>query len=157
MAGTPASQYELRIWQVVAAVSTFGWAITLLYLWRRRNPKSGDTAPAAHTLSEKQAFDALLKACDAGNAAGARAAVIAWTATIMPGSAAVSLAQVAQRLGDEEFGRRLEELDASLYRPGNAGWSGTALAASAHRVRSDVIGARAAKREQPIQLYPSTV
>jgi len=157
LAGQPAVHDELRIWQTVGAVSTLGWLLTLLYLWRRRKPKATVVSEAAHTLAEKGAFKALLKACEDGNAAGARAAVITWASTIVPGAAPVSLEQVAQRLGDEDFRRQLEELNAALYRPGNTSWSGTALAECARRARANDVGVSASNREQPIQLYPSTV
>lgn len=157
LAATMASQHELRIWQAVAAVSTLGWLLTLFYLWRQRTPKARLTADTTHTKAEKSAFKALLNACGNGNAADARAAVIAWTATILPEPAAVSLAQVAQRVGDEDFRQQLEELDAALYRPGNTSWNGTALATCARRVRADHVGGHASHREDPIQLYPSAV
>jgi len=155
--GSPALQGELRIWQAVGAVSTLGWLLTLLYLWRRRKPKAAVASDAGHNLSEQNAFKALLNTCEAGNAAGARAAVITWVATIVPGAAPVSLEQVAQRLGDEDFRRQLEALDAALYRPGNTGWSGIALAECARHARAAQVGQSKSNREQPIQLYPSTV
>ncbi|MBK6738673.1 MAG: protein BatD [Haliea sp.] len=155
--GSPALEGELRMWQAVGAGSTLGWLLTLLYLWRRRGPKTTVASEAAHTVAEKGAFKALLMACGDGNAAGARAAVITWAATIVPGAAPVSLEQVAQRLGDEDFRRQLEELNAALYRPGNSIWSGTTLAECARRVRAGHVGVRTSNREQPIQLYPSTV
>jgi hypothetical protein len=155
--GSPALEGELRMWQAVGAVSTLGWLLTVLYFWRKREPKAAVTSGAAHNLSEQNAFKALLKTCAAGNAAGARAAVITWAATIVTGTAPVSLEQVAQRLPDADFRRQLEELNAALYRPGNSSWSGTALAECARRVRADYVGVSASNREQPIQLYPSTV
>jgi hypothetical protein len=155
--GSPALEGELRMWQAVGVGSTLGWLLTLLYLWRRRGPKTTVASEAAHTVAEKGAFKALLMACGDGNAAGARAAVITWAATIVPGAAPVSLEQVAQRLGDEDFRRQLEELNAALYRPGNSSWSGTTLAECARRVRAGHVGVSVSNREQPIQLYPSTV
>jgi hypothetical protein len=157
LAGAHAVQNQPGIWQIVSAVSTLGWLLTLLYIWRRRSPKTTAAVEPAHTLVEKSAFNALLKACDRSDAAGARAAAIAWAATVMPGSAPVSLEQVAKGLGDEDFRQQLEELNAALYRPGNTSWIGTTLAASARRVRTEHVGAGASNREQPLQLYPSTV
>lgn len=152
----PVLQDELRIWQLVSAVSTLGWFLTLVYLWRRRKAKTTDTAEPTHSVSEKNAFRALLGACEAGNAAGARATVIAWTATIMPGSAAVSLEQVGKKFGDEDFSLQLEALNAALYRPGSTRWNGTGMATAARRVRSGHVGVNTSKREQPLELYPLT-
>lgn len=154
---SPALQDALRMWQIVGAVSTLGWLLTLQYLWRRRKPKAAATPDTGPTPSEQNAFKALLKSCENGNAAGARAAVITWAATIVPGAAPVSLEQVAQTLGDEDLRHQLEELNAALYRPGTTSWSGALLAECAVRVRANHARASASQRERPLELYPSTV
>lgn len=151
------SEVELRSWQILGVVSTLGWLLTLFYLWRRKRvPKTPVTAVSADTLSEKKGFKALLKACEQGSPSNARAAVIAWAAALTPGTAAVSLEQVARALGDDEFGKQLGELDATLYRPGESSWNGSALGACAQRVRTEHASARKSNGEATLQLYPST-
>lgn len=149
------AQTAISTWQILTAVSTLGWVLTLLYVWRKRSPAASLQPAEADNISEKQAFKQLLAVCKASNAAGARSAVIAWVAAYLPGTAAVSLDQVAQTLGDEEFKQQLLQLDAALYRPGKVSWSGDALAACARRVRTESMKARTSNGGQKLQLYPS--
>ncbi|HEY6131124.1 MAG TPA: BatD family protein [Halioglobus sp.] len=149
----PVSGGNSTLWQLLCAFSTLGWVVTLGVLWRQRHPGIR-VKPAAHeTISDKNAFKQLLAACTANDAARARTAVIAWAATINPGVGAVSLHQVARQFGDEEFGRQLELLNASLYRAGNVSWTGASLADSARRLRENY-----EKRNEQgtglLQLYP---
>lgn len=141
------------IWQLVAAISTLGWLITLLYLWRSRGQKPRQKAATSDNPSESQAFKAFINACERSDPGRTRAAVIAWAATFMQ-PAATSLEQIASELGDETLKQQLEELDTALYRPGNDSWNGSTLAACARRVRKQIASARKSGPEASLQLYP---
>jgi hypothetical protein len=149
----PAPAAPPYLWQLVSAVSTLGWFLTLLYLWRKRAPAS--PAPPTHVdnASEKKAFKQLLGACTQGQAASARAALIDWAGIFLPGTGAVSLDEVARQFGDAELTRELEFLDASLYRPGTDNWAGDSLAACLRRLRTEYFRTRPAS-EKALQLYP---
>ncbi len=141
-------------WQVLSAVSTLGWLLTLLYLWRRGRQRLQQPSPPQDSTSEKQAFKTLVAACAAGDAAGARSAVIAWTAAVSPDTTAVSLDQVARHFGDVDFTRELERLDARLYSPGQDHWTGSGLADGVRRLRGGHASGTANKEEE-LRLYPT--
>ncbi len=132
----PPSQGQTPIWQILSAVSTLGWLATLVYLWRRRDSGAKEPLIPAGNTSEKQAFKTLMTACADGDAAGARAAVIAWATALNPDSPATSLEQVAMQFGDGEFTRELNQLDARLYSSDPGTWAGASLAGCARRLRS---------------------
>jgi BatD DUF11 like domain len=149
------AQHEVRLWQILSAVSTLGWLLTFIYLRRKRTPLPQATTNPTENVSEKQAFKQLLAACAEGEAASTRAAVIAWAAAFTSGVTAVSLDQVVLKLGDEELGQLLGKLDKVLYRPGNTTWDPEALAACVRRLRKDATRGNRSSAEQPLQLYPT--
>jgi hypothetical protein len=141
------------IWQILSAVSTAGWLLTLVYVWRRRPPRSPEQLLPPDNVPEKQAFKTLVAACNTGNAASARGAVINWAVSANPGTAAVSLAQVATQYGDREFTRELELLDRQLYSTGPGDWNGARLADCVRRLRGDE-NKTTRRKEEPLRLYP---
>ncbi len=151
VAGPPTG---LLVWQALGVASTLGWCLTLLYVWRTRSPKP-EKATVGDTLSEKTSFDAVIKACEQDNSSATRAALLAWAATAAPGNMIRSLEQVTDAMGDEELGQRLRELDTALYRPGEADWTGKALAACLRRVRSETSSSRKRAVDAGVRLYPS--
>ena len=79
-AATATQPEQSSNWQILSIVSTLGWLLTLLYLWRRREP--GTKAPTApqQNPTEKHAYKKLIAACNGGDARSARGAAIAWAA-----------------------------------------------------------------------------
>lgn len=152
--GVPtSSRVPTPIWQILSAVSTLGWLITLLYMWRRRCSSPSEPLTPLENISEKQAFKKLLAGCNAGDAASVRGAVIAWATTLSPDASAVSLAQVAMQFDDTEFTRELELMDKQLYSLGKSDWDGARLADCARRLRrGDHRSAKTGK--EPLRLYP---
>ena len=153
-AGTPATHNTLQ-WQIVGVVSSIGWLLTLVYLlWSRRKP--GAPLPHLSTQdnpSEKRAFKQLLAACASDSAGHARQAIIDWAAVLLPQATVVSLDQVASLLGDEDFSRELDSLNANLYSPASGTWEGAALADSARRLRQQH-QKEAGGKQQKLELYP---
>jgi hypothetical protein len=143
-------------WQILSAVSSVGWILTLAYLlWSRRKPAS--TPPAiAGNPSEKTAFKQLLAACASGSALHARGAVIDWAAALLPQVTVVSLSQVAATFADQELTAALDKLNTSLYRDGSGNWDGAALGESVRRLRSQH-HKNAGQDTRELQLYPGTV
>ena len=150
----PALPGTAGIWQLVAAASTLGWLLTLLYLWWGRSRTPREKPASGDNRSEQQAFKVFIHACERGDPARARTALVSWAATFMQ-PAASSLEQIASALGDETFKQQLDALDAALYRPGSAKWNGSTLAACARRVRKHTLGKRKSTGEESLQLYPS--
>jgi len=143
-----------RTWQAIALLSTTGWLLTLVYLWRQRR-----RSPAAATedsgASEGKAFRQLLASCAGGDAASVRNAVVTWGSALRPDSPPVSLAQVADMFRDETLSGELDRLDASLYSRGGESWSGAALAECLRRLRR-TRNAKGNRDERPLELYPES-
>jgi len=153
IAAPAAPPAQAHIWQILTVVSTVGWLLTLLYLWRRRSPRLPEPLFPTDNTSEKQAFKTLLAGCNAGDPARVRSAVISWATSVNPGVGAVSLAQVATQFGDREFTRELELLDRQLYATCQGAWNGTKLADCVRRLRGGKSKATKGS-EHPLQLYP---
>lgn len=141
------------VWPILAGVSSLGWLLTLLYLWRQRGARVLAPETTLENSSERQAFKKLLTACSSGDAASARAAVIAWAGLVTTDRQPVSLEQVSMTLQDEDFARELERLDKQLYSPEPVSWNGEKLATCARRLRGGQnLGNRPTKTQ--LQLYP---
>lgn len=153
LAAAPAG--DLRLWQALTGLSTIGWLLTLVYLWRKRRRTGRKTAIPADNGSGKKTFKRVLTACASNDAPVARQAVIEWAAALAPAHGIVSLDQVSRLFGDADLDRELETLNASLYRPGSQGWVGESLAVCARRLQAAHHESRAPGTEQ-LRLYPQT-
>ena len=142
------------IWPMVSAISTLGWILTLLYLWRVRRSTAPNKPHAPDTSAEKQVFKQLLAVCADNNAARTRGAIIDWIAAFKPKASPVSLDEVAKLLGDEEFSREIDTLDTCLYSSDQDHWDGTSLADCLHRLRR-ASGHGGDETAEPIKLYPN--
>ncbi len=154
-AGAPdtGSASDTRLWQLVSAVTALGWLSTLAYLLytRRRRESAGPQEPPRRS-NETRAFKDALAACDNGDAAAARTAVLAWAAQLSTATPPTSLAQVAALLDDVSLCAALDSLDRTLYGGAASTWDGAELAGCLRQLRSQ---RREGKPEQPdFQLYP---
>ncbi|MDX1733041.1 MAG: BatD family protein [Halioglobus sp.] len=142
-------------WQIVSALSSLGWLLTLAYLvWLQRGGKSGRaTAASAEQVGERRRFKALLAACRANDAAATRQALIAWAQARSADAALVSLQAVAAWAGDSELRAELETLDNTLYGDGQPGWDGSALGRKLEQLRDRKRGADGAGPDT-LTLYP---
>ena len=113
-----------RSWQWISAVLAVGWLVTLmLWLWSRRRSSSVRAEPARP--SRRQLIGAVKRACNAGDAAAARDALLNWANWQWPGSQIRSLGDLAARL-DGELQRCVHDLSRSLYRGKPHSWDGAA-------------------------------
>jgi hypothetical protein len=142
------------IWPIVSAISTLGWILTLLYLWRAHRSTVPNKPQAPDTSAEKQVFKQLLAVCADNNAALTRGAIIDWIAAFKPKASPVSLDEVAKLFEDEEFTREIDTLDACLYSSDQDNWVGINLADCLRRLRraSEHGGNETAEQ---IKLYPN--
>jgi hypothetical protein len=141
------------LWQILGIVSTTGWLLTLVYLWRTRTKGPVESAEPPAALPEKQAYKALLSACSGNDAHAARAAIIAWTAILSAQQDLVTLEQVISQFNDAQLASELQVLDCSLYSPGQDDWRGTGLGECVQRLRGEQRKGRD-KGNLPMQLYP---
>ncbi|MDJ0780094.1 MAG: BatD family protein [Gammaproteobacteria bacterium] len=85
------------------------------------------TARLRGTRLRLRALRQLRRACDAGDARAARAALLSWARQRWPGQTTYGLAQISARLPSASLRSALNELDAAIYRPGGSKWQGRAL------------------------------
>jgi hypothetical protein len=142
------------VWPIVSAISTLGWTLTLLYLWRARRSTAPNKPHAPDTSAEKQVFKQLLAVCADNNAARTRGAIIDWIAAFKPKASPVSLDEVAKLFEDEEFTREIDTLNTCLYSSDQDHWDGTSLADCLRRLRR-AGGNEGAKTGERIKLYPN--
>jgi hypothetical protein len=144
-------------WPWISAVLAGGWLSTLL-LWRRRTRVARLSRPenpgAVGSGTASTARKRFLIACQAGDAAAARRALLAWTAAHWPDDPPRGLEALAQRLPDPEVREALAELNRALYREGGH-WNGTRLAKTLRRLpaRDSRNGER---KEALAPLYPES-
>jgi hypothetical protein len=115
-----------------SATIAFGaaWLLTLAgwYVARRRPPAPAPKAADEPSSSPgaSRARTAFLEACGRNDARAARRHLIAWSAAEWKRSPPAGLNGLARRIGDEEIGRLLRELDRACF--AGAAWRGDALA-----------------------------
>jgi len=140
-------------WQILGAVSSLGWLLTLAYLvWSRRKPDIR-RQPVADSPTEKRAFKQLLAACASSSSLHARHAVIEWASILFPQATVLSLSQVTAVFDDQALQAELDRLNTSLYSPGGASWNGAALASVVQQLRKRHHKA-SGREQQSLQLYP---
>lgn len=149
-----ASNWDTRVWPALAGLSTVGWLLTLVYLWRQRQPRRRDTSTPPGDDDARTALKQLLNACAAQDATAARAAVIRWATALKPGHGIVSLDQVSSAFGDTALARELTALNASLYSTGDSRWTGDALAECARRLQSTHRRTPSVSGAGQLALYP---
>jgi len=143
-------------WQLLSAVSSVGWILTLAYLiWSRRKPASAQPTTAGNA-SEKTAFKALLAACASGSALHARQTIIDWAAALLPQVTVVSLSQVATAFADRELTTALAVLNTNLYGDDSGNWDGVVLSEAVRRLRKQH-QKNAGQETKELQLYPQAV
>jgi hypothetical protein len=122
------------LWQSLCALLTALWLITLL-AWRRARAvqPSGEKAGKSKAQTPGPPLAALQRACLAGDAHGAREALLQWSALSWPEGAPVSLQGLADRLTDQQLRAQLVALDRALYASNPDPWSGESLWRHARR------------------------
>lgn len=127
---------DLRWWQALAGLSTFGWLFTMWYVWRRHRPSVPATPGPIETGNERKTLKQLLIACAENDAKRARTAVIHWAGALYPLEGVTSLEHAARMFRDSDLDRELRALDESLFSPGKHTWSGERLADCARRLQT---------------------
>ena len=150
----PGRSHDHTIWQLIAALSSAGWLLTLFILWRGRSRRPSPQLKATPDQGESRAFKQLAAACASGSAEHAREALIAWTAASFPQANVLSLDQVSGVFDDGPLDEELARLNRSLFRDPSASWDGTALAEVVKRLRKDRSGEKS-PREIRLELYPA--
>lgn len=113
-------------WMGLSLFLGLGWSITLL-AWRRQRKKPAEQPQTEEkALREKEALDAVKRACEKNDPAQAREALLAWGRMRWAESAPVGLREVAERCG-EAAQAEIRILDQALYGGTDAPWNGQPL------------------------------
>jgi hypothetical protein len=103
---------------------------------------------AVREANEARRFAAVLGASRTNDPRGAREALVRWIEAVQGGGEAGPLADFARARNLLELATEIEALDAHLYGPGEAGWTGAALARAARQARDSLESARRAHRKE---------
>jgi hypothetical protein len=103
---------------------------------------------AERESSEAHRFQAVRTACRVNEPRAARAALARWMETVQGGGEVGPLADFARARNLSELAAEIEALDAHLYGPGEAGWTGGPLARAARQARDSLESARRAHRKE---------
>lgn len=140
-------------WQVLSAVSTAGWLLTLAYLLLARGAKPGTKlVKTRDTSARRPALKALLKACEAHAPHRARQALITWGRAYTQRPGLASLEELASAIDDPALSSELAALDAHLYGDRQSAWNGSALAACLRGLPNSADNTPEA--EENFHLYP---
>ena len=122
----PSVWQDTPLWQALCALLALLWLVTLI-AWRRARVLARPAAAGDGTRRAPPAPASLERACLAGDAPAARAALLRWAAESWPGRPPRSLPALAEGLADERLRAELAILDRALYARGAGAWNGEAL------------------------------
>lgn len=144
-----------RAWQILCVLLAVAWLATII-AWRRARGAPRRSAPARDPQAEPPAHApaALRRACLAGDADGARAALLAWAAARWPEDTPRSLPALADRLADSALRAELAVLDRSLYASARDAWQGQSLWKLARRGLVQAAPEARQQRDHLPVLYP---
>jgi hypothetical protein len=113
-------------WLWLSLLLACGWGASAVYWWfASRRRARVEPRPQTHP-SLRQARRELQRACDAGDAAGARQALLAWGQALLAPRAVHNLRQLCAEFG-AEFTQQVEILNTSLYARAREPWQGAEL------------------------------
>ncbi|MDZ7781963.1 MAG: BatD family protein [Halioglobus sp.] len=140
-------------WQVLSAITSLGWLVTLGYLvWMHWHGRRQGAPVEPGDVSERRAWKDLVAACEQNRAEQTRGALLRWARAFTGDDALISLQQVSATLADDALRGELQRLDQSLY-GGSAGqWRGAALAQCLQRLRKSTRDTHAGNEQ--LRLYP---
>ena len=151
---TGETRSEILVWQLVAALSSAGWLLSLWLLWRqsrgRKNPEVIERADE----NESRAFKQLVAACTTSKAEQARNAIITWTAALFPDAVILSLDHVIDIFQDQRLNDELGKLNRSLFSAPGSTWDGSGLGEIVRKLRSEQRGKKAGTPSR-LELYPA--
>jgi hypothetical protein len=147
------------VWPYVSAFLALGWLATALLWWRASN--RGKAAPPRAVPSVKQAeptpngrklLRQLESACAAGDADGARRALLGWGEARFASAPPRSLGALASEL-PEPAAQEVLELEAHIYGSATGRWDGRGLAGAIAALESMPKTRDSGKPEPLLPLY----
>ncbi len=141
-----------RLWQLVSMGLAALWVLTVLSWWLSARPERTPREAEEPPLHKQQAkfIKAARKAALAGDAAGIKVALLAWSRLQWPTAAPRSIGELAMRVSDP-LAKELRVLCNASYGPYNIPWEGERLAKA---LRSFIVLSDAAEKHEIDGLPP---
>ena len=147
------SSTSMWMWTTLAAL--LGWLATTGWLMWRMQPRRQAASEERTDSIEPRLFRELVKACEANEAANARAALTRWGQRYFGEAAPPTLQTLAGRFASEDIRQGLDELERSLFSPSGSEWSGRALVDALRQWRKNDVRRRDARPPPLAPLYRS--
>lgn len=127
--GSPAIPADDGFWRQASELLAVVWLVTLLGWWWSSRPKRSPREPQPAPTHRQQAkfLKEARRAALAGDAAGARAALLDWASLEWRDGPPRSIGALAARVSTP-LAEELQRLSSASYGPGNGDWDGKALA-----------------------------
>lgn len=144
------------LWIILTMLLALAWLATIYLWWRTRRPvaiidQEPHAAKPTIARKEEEAFQKLLRACQANDPLQARTAILAWAASRWPQTRLHTLTDIAILHPDPRLAALFQELDHSLYGQGEqtVAWQGEGLLALIKDIRNNSKQSRQQKDELP--------
>jgi hypothetical protein len=115
-----------NFWLWLSLLLACGWALSGFYWWYKLRVGDIQQAPELEHPGLREARKRLRQACDTGDAAAARHALLDWGRALLDPRAVDNLQQLERLLGDD-LAHQVERLNQSLYAGERADWQGRDL------------------------------
>ena len=115
-----------NIWRWVSLILAVGWVGTLLLISLKGKKNRGKPLRESRTPNEKQARQAVKKACGQNDPVKTRIALLDWAKTYWIDKSPSSLEAIGRRTGGD-LATEATRLNQVLYRPDPSEWNGSAL------------------------------
>ncbi len=149
------------LWFWLTWVFALLWLVTVSAWWYfsrtgRREPQQGQQPAAVRIPGTTLEIAEIRMACNANAPQRCSKALLAWARKYWQDEAPTSLDGIARLLGDERFGRCVEELNRCLYAAGTgeASWDGTGFWKVFDQARRKAHQRRTGTDSALVQLYP---
>jgi hypothetical protein len=122
--GSDIGEPQSTLWPLISACLALGWIITLVMLWRVKTTKQvtvAATSQSPESISEKQRFKLLAKACIDNDIKGMRLALIDWSREYWQNAAIQSLQDIKKICSSTELQDIATDLDQLLFSPQASG------------------------------------
>ncbi|MEH6589546.1 MAG: BatD family protein [Halioglobus sp.] len=147
------SDSNTQVWQLIAAATSLGWLLTIVYLIVKRKKPVVANKQTKENPDEATALKQLLAACATDNAPATREQLVKWAAALHPHQAIHSLNQIESVFSDPELSAQIQQLNQSLYSTGGQDWTGKELMPLIKRLRKQHRAASDLTQGE-LRLYP---
>ena len=147
-----------RFWAWLSLFLACGWLATIAYWWlgrsRAKRARAASSQVGGNPGSLRENSQVLRAACEKGDSAAARAALLAWGQALLAPRRVVNLSELVDLLGDE-LAQEVAVLNQSRYAGQAAVWQGGSLWTLCERLQQQETGAtRSAVNDDLLPLNP---